>query len=186
MAWLPVVTATGPASEPVTLDEAKAQCRVDGAASDGELAAFIRAARAHIEAITGTRIASQAVEMRCNSFADLAKLPVAPVTAITSIVYVGDDGVPTTLAASVYEARLYGLRPGIVLAYNQDWPGIRDGSLITVTATAGYASLATEAPDVMQAVKLTIAQMYDRRDLNDADYARALVALLGNRKIYSV
>lgn len=186
MAWLPVVTTVAPTAEPVTLGEAKAQCRVDDTASDGEIAGFIAAARAHIEGITGTRLASQTVAMRCDSFADLAALPVAPVTTITSIIYIDDDGESTTLAGSVYEARLYGLRPGIVLAYNQDWPGIREGSLITVTATVGYALLSNECPDLYQALKLTIAHMYDRRDLNDANYARALASLLGNRRIYSV
>jgi uncharacterized phiE125 gp8 family phage protein len=94
------------------------------------------------------------VALKCDSFEDFSKLPEAPVTAIASITYVDPEGATQTLAETVYEARLDGIEPHIVLKYNQTWPAIQPGSRITVTATVGYA---TAPEEIIHAIHLMIA-----------------------------
>ena len=51
----------GPGEEPVTLAEAKAWCRIDGADDDALLAALIAAARLQVESLTGRALMTQSL-----------------------------------------------------------------------------------------------------------------------------
>ena len=84
--------------------------------------------------------------------------------SVSSISYVDTDGATQTLAGSVYDARLYGLEPSIVLKYNQTWPTIRMGSLITVTAVVGYGAASAVPAELLHAIRLVIADMYRYRE----------------------
>lgn len=182
--WHPTVTTTGPATEPLALADARMQCRIDAADTtyDTELTAYIASARAFVETVTGTRLIDQTVAMRCDCFSDLARLPVAPLSAITSVAYVDTSGSGQTLAGSVYTARLYGLTPSIALAYGQTWPSIQSGSLITVTATAGYDEIPA---DLLHAVRLTVAQMFAEKETSEPGFWKTLHALIANHRVWS-
>lgn len=148
-------TVAAPGTEPVTLAAAKAQFRGESTDEDTLVQSWIAAARAHLENRCGVRFASRTgVELKCDSFADFSTLPEAPVTAVASITYVDTEGATQTLAGTVYEARLEGIEPHIVLKYNQTWPAIQSGSRITVTATIGYATVPEE---IVHAMNLIIA-----------------------------
>lgn len=162
--WSEVVTTTAAAAEPLLLDDAKAHLRVDGSAADDEITDMISAARGLVEAITGTRLYTQTVALRTDCWDDLASLPVAPVQSITSITYTDTDGTSQTLATTVYEARLYGLSPQIVLKYNQSWPAIRTGSLIVIVAVVGYGVADTQPPETIHAIKMVLSDMYAFRE----------------------
>uniref|UniRef100_UPI0037C099FF head-tail connector protein n=1 Tax=Flavobacterium sp. TaxID=239 RepID=UPI0037C099FF len=159
--WYPAAVAA-PATEPVTLSQAKAHVRVDHSDDDTLLTATIKAARAHIEAACAVRFAPRTgVTMRCDGFADLARLPEAPVTSITSITYLDTAGASQTLATTVYELRADGIDAGIVLKPNQTWPAIQTGSRITVTAAIGYA---TVPEDAYHAMLMLIGHFYENRN----------------------
>ena len=188
MTWYPTVTTSGPAVEPVLIADARMQCGVEAGDTtyDTELTAFAASARAFVEAITGTRMINQTVAMRCDGWADLAHLPMAPLSAITSIGYVDGAGDSQTLSTDVYEARLFGLTPHVVLKYGQSWPTIRAGSLITVTATAGYGAAGSNVPqDLIHAVRLTIAQMFEERETSDPGFMMTLNSLICNHRVWS-
>lgn len=160
--WYPASITTPAAAEPVSWDEAEAHLRLDGDTSEQALVErLIAAARAHVEAYTGTRLASQTVSVKCDCFTDLARLPEAPVTSVTSIEYVDTAGTTQTLSTDVYELRADGIEAAIVRKYNQVWPAIRLGSRITLTAVVGYAA----APDdVRHAMLLLVGAWYENRE----------------------
>lgn len=159
--WYPASVAA-PATEPVTLVQAKAHLRVDHSDDDTVITSMIKAARAHIEAACAVRFAARTgITMKCDDFADLARLPEAPVTSITSITYLDTDGASQTLASTVYELRADGIEAGIVLKPNQSWPGIQSGSRITVTAAIGYA---TAPEEVSHAILMLIGDLYENRN----------------------
>lgn len=161
MSWLPPVVTVAPASEPVTLAEAKTHVKVDGSDSDSELTTMIATARTLVEEYTGTKLVSQTVVMRCSSFCDFVDLPLAPIVSISSITYLDSSGVSQTLSTDVYESVLFGLEPEIRLKINQSWPSVRCVSdAITVTGVAGYASV---PGPVKSAMLLTISELYDNR-----------------------
>ncbi|OWQ91104.1 head-tail connector protein [Sphingopyxis witflariensis] len=114
MSWYPVVPVA-PAVEPVSLADAKLQCRVIGTDEDDALDLYIASARAHAEAYCGAAFAERTLVARCDSFTDLARLPFAPVNSVTTITYDDMTGVQQTLSATVYELRADGLDAAIVL-----------------------------------------------------------------------
>lgn len=184
MSWLPTVQTVAPASEPLTLTEAKEQCRVDGSDSDNVLNAYIKAARAFVEDYTGKRLVSQTVEMRCSSFNDLSRLPTAPVTSISSVTYIDTAGDTQTLSTDVYEAVLIGDEPLIRLKVEQSWPSVRDArDAIKVTAVVGFADPDDdELEDIKNAMRLMIGAWYDDRSVGDVP--PGTVALLCNHRLY--
>jgi uncharacterized phiE125 gp8 family phage protein len=175
MSWLPSVVTVAPISEPVSLVEAKGQCRVDGTDNDGELNLYISAARTFVEEYTGTKLVSQTVLMQGRDFCDLRSLPIAPVISVSSVKYLDSAGVEQTLDTSVYEAVTAGLEPLIRLKINQSWPSIRCASdAVRVTAVCGYSAL--PAP-VKSAILLIISSWFDSRDVGPVpDGAISLLA----------
>lgn len=192
MSWLPHVVTAQPATEPVSAAEAKAQAHIeaDDTDFDTELNGYIAAARDHVEAYTGTKLVTQTVSLRCSSWCDLERLPVAPLQSVTSVTYLDSDGVEQTLAASVYESVLVGLVPQIRLKPNQSWPAIRAVSdAIRVVAVAGYGAASDVPKAVTQAMLLLIGDWFAAREdsivgsiVNSMPNASA--ALLSNHRTF--
>jgi uncharacterized phiE125 gp8 family phage protein len=163
--WRAPVVSSAAAVEPLLVDDMILQMNAQGTLDDELIGAQIAVARAYVEDYTGTRLITQTLTLRTDDWADLDALPVAPVQSISGITYVDVDGTTHTLSATVYEARLYGLEPSVVLKYNQTWPTIRVGSQITVTAVVGYGAAGSNVPPpIMQAMKLVAADAYRFRE----------------------
>jgi len=173
--WYPHAVTVAAASEPITIEQARAQTRYDSAANDTALTIYIASARAHVEAYCGTPLVSRTVTVKCDSFDDFASFPVLPLTSISSIAYLDTAGASQTLSTDVYEVRTDGLTASIALKYGQSWPSIRDGSRITVTAVAGYASI---PDDIKHALLLLVAQGDSERETE----VRGAHALLANHR----
>jgi len=186
--WRPVTIDTAAAAEPITTAEAKAHLRVSTADEDTYIDTLIAAARAYVEAYTGTRLYTQTLLLTTDTFADLCKLPVAPVASITSITYTDTAAAGQTLSALVYEGRLDRLSPMIVLKVGQAWPGIEVGSQIVVTAVCGYGTTSDEQEaDILAALKLVLGTLYmQREDVSTGTLVKvpAADALLANHRVY--
>lgn len=162
--WGPIVVTVAPAGEPVALADTKAHLRVDGTDDDALIGTQIAAARAHVEAMTGTRLYTQTVTFKTDRWSDLLDLPTAPVQSITSVGYVDTAGDAQTLAGTVYAARIDGLEPSLVLKFGQSFPPIQDRSQITVTAVVGYGDGTGQPPAIVHAIKLIVGDMYAQRE----------------------
>ena len=161
--WYPP-KVTAPPTNPISISDAKRQCNVLHDDDDDLLEGYITAARDYVEKYTGTALATQAVEVKCDGFCDMARLPVAPAQSVTSIAYVDTAGVEQTLPTTVYEERFDNLDAAIVLKYGHQWPAIRPGSRIKLTAVVGYQTLPA---NIKHAMLLWIADAYEKRE-NDA------------------
>ena len=94
---------TEPTVEPVTLTEAKLQCRVDVADDDALITRLISAARSRAEQITQRSIAEQSLTLYLDEFpTDAIELLKGPVNTITSVKYYNDAGVLTTITSTNY------------------------------------------------------------------------------------
>jgi uncharacterized phiE125 gp8 family phage protein len=186
--WLPRVVTVAPASEPVTLAEAKAHCRVDNTASDTLITALILAARQHVEQVTGLAIVAQTVEVRASCWADLAGLPVGPVVSVTSLKYLDSFGVEQTLSSSAYTfIGANTLAPSIECAYSYTWPTVLwQADAIRVVVSAGYSTV--PAP-LKAAILLLIGQWFERRESTIegtlAELPHTVRDLLTNYRIYA-
>lgn len=176
--WYPATVTTPATAEPVTLTEAKRHVHADDFTDDdAELGMLIASARNHVEKYCNTRFATQTVAVKCDCFADMARLSEAPVQSVISIQYVDTNGTTQTLAETVYELRADGLESAITLKYGQSWPAIQHKSRITLTAVAGYADA---PPAVKHAILLFLSGGYEMRENAAADAWTTFDCLLSN------
>lgn len=175
--WYPAKVTVAPANLPVTVDEVRARLRIDAADDESDVELLIGAATDHVEKYCNTPLVSRTVEVKCDSFADMAYLPVAPVSAMTSIVYTDTAGAEQTLPDTVYELRADGLVASVVLKPTQVWPTVQANSRITVTATVGYAEV---PPAVKHAILLYIGDAYAVRENGATPSWTAFDSLLSN------
>jgi uncharacterized phiE125 gp8 family phage protein len=175
--WYPASITVAAAAEPITLGEAQDHLRADLAVEEAHVRLLIASARAHVEAYCGVRFATQTVTAKCDSFADMARLPEAPVQSVTSISYVDTAGTTQTLSTDVYELRADGLDAAVVLKYGQTWPATQPGSRITVVAVVGTETI---PPPVKLAMLLHLGQSYEQRENAKAEGWTALDSLLCN------
>lgn len=170
--WYEAALVTAPASTPITVAQAKDELRIDTSDHDTRLTRYVAAATAFVQAMTGTRCVTQTVDMKCDDWADLSALPLGPVQSITSLTYVDTAGATQTVSTDVYEARLTGLAPHLVLKFQQFWPVAQFGSQITVRAVVGY----TAVPDDMQSALLVLVRAMN--DDGGVDAVQPTVAAL--------
>lgn len=166
-----LVIITPPATEPITLTEAKAQCRIDGTAEDALMTIYIQAAREQCERLIGRKLITQTVEQRLDAFPDgEIQLEAVPVVSITSVKYDDGDGVEQTLAGSAYalDSAAY---PGGWLqpAVDTEWPLTIDyTNCVRIRYVAGFGA-ASDVPAPIKAwLLVTVAAMYEQRAAVDA------------------
>jgi uncharacterized phiE125 gp8 family phage protein len=152
---------TAPASYPVTLEEAKLQCRVDSSDEDTLLNGLIAAATDYVELYTGRAIVSQTWELVLDDFSDAMLIPKGPVSSITSVKYIDVDDVEQTISSSNYTLDGVSDPQWLVKASDYTWPEVADGvNNVIIRFVAGYA---TVPPSIKHAVLLLIGQWFDSR-----------------------
>jgi uncharacterized phiE125 gp8 family phage protein len=157
-----------PVIEPVTLAEAKAQCRVDGTDEDALITALISAAREYCEGRDWLAYLTQTIECWFDDWphADEIELPRPPLQSVTSVEYYDVNDVKYTLSPTVYAVDTVSL-PGLVhLKYLQTWPivNLRDYNAICVTYKAGWTGTAYLPQVVKQACLLLIGHWFENRE----------------------
>lgn len=175
---------TAPASNPVTLTEAKAHLRVDDSDSDTLISALIAAAVAMIDGPHGIGIAMMTQTWRyvLDCFPAYIRLPLTPVQdgilsdspAGVTITYVDTAGATQTLATSDY--RLSGgiLEP----AYGEAWPGTRTvRGAVTIDFEVGWGDADDVPQDLKAAILLTVGHLYEHREAVVADATPAELPL---------
>lgn len=178
------------AQEPVTVDEARSQCSLDGIdAHDPKFLRWIPAARAKVEIDTGLVAYTGTFTKKLTEWPDedwFAIDDVRPVTSISSLTYIDGDGATQTLATSVYAFESSGVKQFVRLKYGQTWPATRgDINGITVTFVAGHATVAAVPALFKSACLLLINHWFESRgsagDESDPPAYTSLVNLLGRR-----
>ncbi|MCA0025477.1 MULTISPECIES: head-tail connector protein [unclassified Mesorhizobium] len=161
-----IVVITPPAPV-VTLEEAKAQLRVDFGDDDAFISGLIAAVQGNIDGPDGwlgRAIGVQTLEMRLPSFcgwdgSSCIPLRCPPVTAPVSVKYIDGDGVEQTFDSDSY--RLVG-DDMIAPAYSVSWPSARhDHDSVKIRYTAGYEQV---PPPIKAAILLNVAHLYANRE----------------------
>jgi len=176
---------TAPATEPITLAEANAQCKIDVPDENDLVDTLIIAAREYVEAFTHRALITQTWDLTLDGFPDqwstVARdhqqvgegaiwLPAPPTASVTSITYVDTQGVTQTWSPTLYtvdnpqgpKAR----RARIVPAYSQYYPVTRTvPNAVTVRFVAGYGATAAAVPfSIKAAMKLLIGNWWLNRE----------------------
>lgn len=145
-----------PATEAITLDEAKLHLRVDGNDDSDEIEGFIVAARERAEQELQRPLLPQTCESRGDAF-PRGKLRLwKDVTEVTSVAYKDESGAAVTLAPDQYR-----LMSGAFLMPVSVWP---KGTDVVVTFECGAFASETVPKSVIAWMKIQIGGLYENRE----------------------
>ena len=194
---LVTITALGSIAVAVTTAEAKTHMRVDHSTDDTYIDTLIDVATTQVQAETGFKLLDQAVELRADSFrddglldprnADIMRLRVGPVSAVTSVKYDDGDDSEQTFSSSSYWEDILSV-PGRVRVKTQ-WPETRDKiAAVRVRLQVGYATASVVPEHFKLAVKLLVGHWYENREevseLSLAPIPRGVSSILEARPEY--
>jgi uncharacterized phiE125 gp8 family phage protein len=151
-----------PAVEPVTLAEAKAHLRLDGAAEDELLAGLIRAARQELERATGLALIDQHWRMTLDAVPETVAVPLHPIREIVAVTAFGSEGDASTVPAGDYTADLAS-RPARLRFLKRPSPG-RSMNGIEIDVRAGFGEAGGDVPEPLRrALLVLVAHWYEFR-----------------------
>lgn len=163
-----LILVTPPASEPITLSEAKNHLRVTTTDEDSLITSLISAAREIAESTLNRALVTQTWTLKIGAFPESLQLPRPPLVSVTSIQYVDEAGITQALAASDYTVSDIGasVMPGrIDPAYGKSWPSPRGmPNDITVQFVAGYGGASAVPQQIRWAILLILGELYARRE----------------------
>lgn len=168
------VLVTPPAVEPVSLDEAKAHCRVEHDLDNALITALAVAARQHFERETNRALVTQTWRLDLDRFprgGEPIRLTRGPVASISSLAYIDEAGANQTVAAEARIDDVGGDIGRIAPLYNEPWPwwwagcsAARRINAVAVTFVAGYG-VAAAVPELAKvAIKLLVGHWYENRE----------------------
>lgn len=178
---------TAPAALAVSLADVKSQLRIDGAAHDATLTAYIDAATRVAEHETGRRFITQTWEAVFDAFpcGAAVELGLPPVQSIVSVKYLDAAGTEQTLSGAAYVLDADQL-PGYVLpAADADWPSTADSvNAVRVRFLVGYGADATAVPANARVwITLAVAQLFGGCGADALDAMRSN-PLLDDLRVY--
>lgn len=162
--YRPVLVAA-PAVTPISLTEAKAHLDVSYTEKDTLITALIAAATAHLDGWTGILgrcLVTQTWRQDFDRFNRCLRLPLYPVTSITSVKYDDTEDAEQTITNTNYDLLDDDLGAFVRFKDAYSFPSIHDDRpAVRVTYVAGYASAAAVPDAIKQAMLLLIRHWFD-------------------------
>lgn len=167
---MPLTLTSPPATEPVSLAEAKVHLRVTHADDDTYVSTLIIAARRQVESRTGLRLITQGWSLFRDCWpmqADLS-LELSPVLSVNDILAYSWDGTPSPYDAAHYYLDAASKPARVVLRQDRfpPMPG-RNVNGIEVRFTAGFGAASAVPQELKQAVLILLAHWFDHRGDGD-------------------
>jgi uncharacterized phiE125 gp8 family phage protein len=162
------VLVTPPDLTPVSLEEAKAQCRIDHDEDDVLLTLLIDAATGHTQRATGRAFVTQEWRAYFPAFtSEPLWLPLRPAQSITSVTYFDENDDTQTAAEELYALYSADLGPHIRLTTGSTWPSVYErNDAVSVTYVAGYGDPEDVPAEARQAILLLVSTLYETREAN--------------------
>lgn len=159
---------TPPASEPVTLDDAKAYLKLDNTDEDDFVGTLIAAARLHVESVTGLALIAQDWRLTRDEWPcdHIVVLPRAPFLVLTAITAYDVDGNPVTLDLAGVQPDT-GASPARLFlpSFFAQMPVLRGHAGLEIDYRAGFGTDAGAVPaDLKQAILVLVAFWFEHRD----------------------
>lgn len=169
-----------PATEPITLAEAKAFLRVEHDDDDNLVSALIVGARREVEAAIRRVLITQTWRIVLDRWPSSARIvsPVNPLASLVAARVKAADGAPAELDPASFTLDTASV-PGVIAfeRANVAEPG-RTLAGIELDVVAGYGTAAAVPEPLRQATQLLIARYYEHRDRIETDELPATVAAL--------
>lgn len=171
---------SGPELEPVTLEEAKRQCRIDADLTEEEddIQSWITVARELAEDYCKATFCETTWEMRLNSFpasvwtaSPVLELPMGPVLEVLSVEYLDIQGNLQTIDLSTLQHGVDAQPPYLLPAVGECWPPVTYGvGAVVVRYRAGFPGTGSpEGADgvparAKHAIKMMVGHFYENRE----------------------
>lgn len=155
-----------PATEPITLQEAKAHLRVDLDDEDTIITVLIGVSRGTLESETNRAFIRRGFSMKMDCFplCNTIELQHGDVEAETvEVKYFDESEAEQTLDSSTYWVDTHG--PIARIVTRDTWPGTYDGrpNSVSINYDAGYADADAVPLPIKQAMLLLIGHLYENR-----------------------
>lgn len=165
---------TASANLPITLDEAKAHCRVTFADDDDLIDRLIKAATSEMEMRLQRTLCDSTWSITLDKFPEGGiRLPHPPLLQVTSVVYWSEAGTQLTLSSSDYIVDTVSEPGWIVPAPGKEWPATLKDRInsVTVLYRAGYRlggtaqeQRAAVPQDIRTYLLIRVATLYENRE----------------------
>jgi uncharacterized phiE125 gp8 family phage protein len=169
---------TAPATEPISLSEAKSQCRIESSFTDDDtwLNTAIQVVREQAEGLTNRAIIDQTITMVADGFDGGFEVPQPPLGSVTSITYYDEDNALQTLATSEYQVNNYAEPAIISPAYEATWPATYSRfDAVKVVFQSGYANAAAVPTSLKQGMLMMLTDLYDNRSQEGDPNGRSII-----------
>ena len=181
------VLIAAPATEPVTLQEIRAQLAIDGTDDDELLTDMIVEARQEIEDASGMALVTQSWRLSLDRWPNgieewwtgtrqgaignivsrpaWVELPRSPLASIVAVSVFDDLGAETVVdVASVFDVDTYQTPGRMALKVGKTWPiALREINAIQIDYTAGYGAAADVPAPIKRAIKAMVGYLYSHR-----------------------
>lgn len=163
-------------AEPVSITEAKAQCRMaDDTSEDTFITSLIAPARAYVERVSTYGLVAGTRVFNFSRWGDYLEIFLRPITSVTTVAYVDEEGDAQTYTGYLAPLGAYPFR--IFSAVGDEFPTIAAGSTITVTVAAGALdSSSQEYLIAKRAILILIAHWFEFREAAQAGIVSGEIA----------
>ena len=182
---------TAPAVMPITLDDVRAQLRIDGTADDTYLTSLIERAVAHVDAqgSLGRAMITQTWAQWVPQQTGYVRILMGPFQSLDAIHYYDEAGTLQAADVNDFDVMLYNDFVQIRPKDNAEWPTTDDRlDAIRITHTVGFGDAASDVPaGIRHALLMLVAHWYEHRvAVSDASMfvtPMAVDALLDNERV---
>jgi uncharacterized phiE125 gp8 family phage protein len=196
-----LIVTTPPASEPVTLADARLHCRVEISDDDALISALITAAREYCEKEVRRAFITRSYQLRMTRFPysvpiayypfytlermpnqlfGTIELPRPPLISVDAVKYIDANGTLQTLDPTLYQVESGGVCQGLITpAYGLLFPVTRyEMGAVQVNFTAGYSDPTQIPSSLKAAMKLCIGHWYRNREaVSEGSFAEVPMAV---------
>ena len=158
-----------PDAEPLSVNDVKAHCRIEGTDDDALIGLLIPAVRQYCEHLTARSLCTQKWALVMDGFylpeTQVIYIEKGPVQSIDSITYTDMGGNLQTMLAADYAVDLSGMRARLTPRFGKIWPiTLPQIASATINFTAGYGTPAAVPEGLKSWMKLRIGSLYENRE----------------------
>lgn len=166
MRLLKLVTA--PTGQVITLEDAKAQARIDHNEEDVLIEAYIVAATDKAEQLTGVKLLTQTWDYFLDAFpCGEIQIPLSPLVTVDSVKYYDEANALQTWLSTNYDVDPAGLRPRLCPVSGVDWPTTYDRlNAVQIRLTVGYGEAAAVPQAIKHWITAAVAEACKNREIS--------------------
>lgn len=159
-------TITNTDNEILSTANTKMQLRIESSYTDEDtlIDSYVEAAVNAAESYINGHIQAKTMVIKLDEMPDSLQFSTHPVRAVSSITYYDTDNSEQTLVAGTDYHVETPTDKECKIVFDNTYNTYDRPDAVTVTATIGYANAAAVPAPVIQAIKLMVSDMYERRE----------------------